>query len=181
VRRSATLALGFIVLATLAFLAAACGGGSKSAATTTQPTVPAQTEPTTTRAVTTAPVTTTAPPTTTAGGGGLGNAAGCRELRDLGQKLAAAQSGSGSAADLRRAAAAMRDFANRAPADIRADFQLFANYITRIAEAYGNTKPGQPPNAATLAKLQKVLADFDPAKVTAAVRHITTWLSQHCR
>ena len=179
-RRSATLALGFTMLATLAFLASACGGGSKSAATTTQPTVPAQTEPTTTRAVTTAPVTTTAPPTTT-GGGGLGTAAGCRELRDLGQKLAAAQSGTGSAADLRRAAAAMRDFANRAPADIRADFQLFANYITRIAEAYGNTKPGQPPNAATLAKLQKVLADFDPAKVTAAVRHITTWLGQHCR
>jgi hypothetical protein len=180
VRRPATLFSGFALLAALAFLAVGCGGGSsESAGRTTEATVPATTAATTTEALTTQAVTTTAP-TTTAGGGGVASAAGCRELQDLGQKLAAAQSGSGSAGDLRRAAAAMRDFAERAPADIRADFQLFADYVTRIADAYGNTKPGQPPSAATLAKLQKVVADFDPAKVSAAVQHITSWLSKNC-
>jgi hypothetical protein len=183
-RRTSTLALGATMLGALAFVAAGCGGGSKEAAsTTTEQTVPTATEtPTTTEAP---PPTTTAvttrPATQTTGKAGVVSAKDCRAFNELGRQISAAQTGAGSGVDLKKQAAIVKEFADRSPRDVRADFQLFATYMGKVADAYGDLKPGQQPDAATLARLQKVSAEVDVAKVTAALQRITSWLQSHCK
>jgi hypothetical protein len=179
-RRMSTLVLGATVLAALAFVAAGCGGGSKAAETTTEATVPATTE-----AVTTEPITTLAPTTqattTTSNLGGLASAKNCRELAQLGQKFSAAFTGAANAQDLKTEARLLKEFADRTPSDIRADFETLADYMTKVADAAGGLKPGQTPNAQTLAKLQKLATEIDQAKLTAASKNITAWVQKNCK
>jgi hypothetical protein len=187
-QRTSTLVLGATALAVLAFVAAGCGGGSKESAattTTTEETVPATTEAVTTEAVTTE-ATTTAPATTeatttTSNLGGLASTKNCRELAELGQKFSAAFTGAANAQDLKTEARLLKEFADRTPSDIRADFEVLADYMTKVADAAGGLKPGQTPNAQTLAKLQKLSAEIDQAKLTAASTHISAWVQKNCR
>jgi hypothetical protein len=181
-RRTSTLALGLTLLAALAFLAAGCGGGSeKAAATTTEATVPATTEAATTEATTAAPPTTTYPTTTTSNLGGIASAKNCRELASLGQKFSSAFSGAANAQDLKKEAQILKEFADRTPSDIRPDFEALADYMTKIADAAGGLKPGATPDAATIAKLQKLATEVDQKKLTAASTHISAWVQKNCK
>jgi hypothetical protein len=188
-RRMSTLALGATALALLAFVAAGCGGGgNKVAATTaTEATVPTTTQAPTTEAATTQATTTVAPKpvtttatATTSNLGGLASAKNCRELADLGRKFSAAFTGAANSSDLKTEARLLKQFADRTPSDIRADFEVLADYMTKVADAAGGLKPGQTPNAATIAKLQKLSTQIDQTKLSAASTHISAWVRKNC-
>jgi hypothetical protein len=178
-RRTSTLALGLTMLA-LAFLASGCGGGSKEAAsTTTEATVPATTEAATTRATTT-PAVTTAQATTTTNLGGVASAKNCKELADLGQKFSAAFSGAAGAQDLEKEAKLLKEFADRTPSHVRPAFEVLADYMSKIADAAGGLQTGETPDAATLAKLQKLATEIDQQRLTKASKDITAWVQRNC-
>ncbi|HZO62855.1 MAG TPA: hypothetical protein VFB35_07725, partial [Gaiellaceae bacterium] len=88
---------------------------------------------------------------------------------------------SGGAGDLKTTLQAIQDVADKAPSDIKSDFQVFADYLKKVYDVVGNIKPGQTPDAATLAKLQKLGTSLDTTKVTQAAQHITTWVTQNCK
>ena len=59
------------------------------------------------------------------------------------------------------------------------DFQVFADYLKKLYAVIGNFKPGQTPDAATLAKLQKLGRSID-TKLTVAAQHIAAWVTKNC-
>ncbi|HSS72875.1 MAG TPA: hypothetical protein VLK53_04845 [Gaiellaceae bacterium] len=170
-----------IPLAAIGFALAGCGGSKESASTTTRAagfsTVEATTEPLTTQETT--PQTTSNPTTTPTSTVAL--AKNCKGLADLGQKFSSAFTGASNAQDLKKEAALLKEFADKTPADIRPDFQVLAQYMTKIADAVGGLKLSSTPDAATLAKLQKLATQVDQAKLTAASAHITAWVKKNCR
>jgi hypothetical protein len=181
VRRVAFL---LIPLAAIGFALAGCGG-SKSASTTTRAAGFSTVEATTTEPVTTQTATaqtttqTTSNPTTTPTST-VASAKNCKGLADLGQKFSSAFTGAANSQDLKKEALLLKEFADKTPADIRPDFQVLAQYLTKIADALGGLKLGSTPNAATLAKLQKLSAEIDQAKLTAASAHISAWAQKNC-
>jgi hypothetical protein len=176
--------LALTLLAVLALVAAGCGGGKKknaaetttAAVTTTGATT---TEATTTEATTTE-VTTTKATKTTPNLSGFASSKNCRDLGGLTQKLSATFSGSASGTDIKSQAALFKQFADKAPSEVRSDFQTVATFISGYAEAVGNLKAGQRPDAATATKLQKFIAQVDQAKVLQAEQHITAWVQKNC-
>ena len=181
-RRKSVLVLCLALVGVLALVAVGCGGGGKkSAATTTEAvtTEAATTEATTTEAVTTEAATTEA--TTTSNLSGIASAKDCKDLTDLSQKFSAAFSGSANGGDVKKQAALFQEFADRAPSDIRADFQVIAKYFTKVAEVAGSLKPGTTPDAATIAKLQKLQTEVDQTKLTQAGQHISAWAQKNCK
>ena len=184
-RRTPMLVLA--LLAALVLLAAGCGGGgNKSAATTEAATTEATTtEQATTEAATTTEETTTEEATTEAATttsplGNLVASGKCKDLANLSQKYASAFSGTGGGQDLKKTAEIVQDFAKNAPSDIKADFQVVADYLSKIADVMGNFKPGQTPDADTIQKLQKLSTEVDQAKLTAASQHISAWVQKNC-
>jgi len=166
------LALGALVLA-----AAGCGGGGKSASSTTT-----TTETTTTAAQSSTTTTTTASSgstTTGANVSGIASASNCRELADLSAKLGQAFGGTPSG-DSKKYAAFLKAYADRAPAEIRPDFQTLADAYGKIAGALGDYTPGQQPSAAELAKLMKAVQGLDQAKITQAGQNISAWVQKNC-
>jgi hypothetical protein len=180
-RRTSTLVLGLTMLAVLALAASGCGGGGKksAAATTTEATTTEATVQATTEAATTEAATTQAA-TTTSKLGGIASVKNCRELATLGQKFSAAFTGAANAKDFKTEAKLLREFAAKTPSDIRADFEVLADYLTKIANAAGGLKPGQQPDAATIAKLQKLSTEVDQAKLTQASAHLSAWVQKNC-
>jgi hypothetical protein len=189
--RRSTLVLGLVVIGVLGLVASGCGGGKKkaAAATTAATTVATTTEATTTQAATTqaattqaatTAATTTAATTTTSNLSGIASAANCKQLADLGQKFSSAFTGAASGQDLKKEAELLKEFAAKTPSDIRPDFQVYADVVSKIADAYGSVKPGSTPDPATLAKLQKLGTEIDQTKLTAAAQHITTWVTTNC-
>jgi hypothetical protein len=181
-RRTSILAVGSTLLVALALVAAGCGGGSKSSATTEA----AATTETTTEAATTSEASTTTEATTTEATtttdlSGIASAGNCKELADLGQKFSQAFSGAASSQDIKKEAELLKEFAAKTPDDIRPDFQVYADFVAKLADAYGNLKPGSTPDPAAIAKLQKLSTSIDQTKLTAAGEHITTWLQNNCR
>jgi hypothetical protein len=171
--------LFLIPLAALGLAVAGCGGGggSKGAlATTTEATVPATTEATT-EAVTTEAATTES--TTTAQVGGFA-AKDCRQLAEIGQKFSAAFSGTASSQNLKAEASLLKEFAAKTPPEIRDDFEVLADYMQKVADAVGNFKPGQTPDAATIAKLQKLSTQIDQKKLSTASTNIGAWVQKNC-
>jgi hypothetical protein len=183
-RRRSIAVLG-LLLAALALAAAGCGGGKKNTAATptaieSESTAPATTEAATTEAPTTEAAITKAA-TTTSNLSGIASAANCRELAALSQKFQAAFSGAAGGRNLKKEAELLQEFAKKVPSEIRADFQIVADYVSRIAEVVGTLKPGTTPDPATLAKLQKLSSQIDQAKLTQASRHISAWVQKNCR
>lgn len=170
-----------IPLAAIGFALAGCGGSKESAATTTRAAGFSTVEATTTQPVTTQATTpkTTSNPTTTPTST-VASAKNCKGLADLGQKFSSAFTGAANAQDLKKEAQLLKEFADKTPADIRPDFQLLAQYMTKVADAIGGLKLGGTPNAATLAKLQKLATEIDQAKLTAASAHISAWVRKNC-
>jgi hypothetical protein len=175
-RRKTMLALGLSLLAMVVIVAAGCGGGGdKNTAATTEATT---TEATTTEEATTEAATTEA--TTTEARSGLTSAGNCKELADLGQKFSSALSGAASSQDLKKEASLLKDFAAKTPQDIRADFEVYADFVGKVADAYNGVTPGSTPTPAQIAALQKLSTSIDQAKLTAASQHIAAWVTQNC-
>src|SRR5439155_9901757 len=182
-RRKSMLVLGLAALSTLALAAAGCGGGGgskNSAATTLAATTTEATLGTTTEAAVTTEAVTTTVAATTPGLSGVASAANCKQLEDLGRKFSKAFSGATSSQSLKKEAELLKEFAEKTPADIRPDFRLYAHFVAKLADVYGNVKPGSTPDAATVAKLQKFSASIDQAKLTAAAQHIASWVQKNC-
>jgi hypothetical protein len=189
-RRTKLSAFAILLLAALALTAAGCGGGSKNSAATTEAatteattteeatTEEATTEEATTEEATTEAATTVA--TTTSAIAGLVASGKCKDLANLGQKYSEALSGAGGTQDLKKTAQVVQEFADEAPSEIKGDFQVLAAYLTKVADVVGNIKPGQTPDASTLAKLQKLSTEVDTQKLTQAGTHITAWVSKNC-
>jgi hypothetical protein len=172
-----------LVLALLGVLlvtAAGCGGKSNNASSNT----PTTTAATTTAATTTAATTTTATTTSSSTGSDLSklaSSANCHQLLDLGAKLSAAFSGSNN--DLQKQAKLLKEFADKTPSDIRPDFEVLADAMTKIAKDLKGVdlSSGKTPTPAQLAKIQKLSTEIDQAKLQTASAHITTWAQSHCK
>jgi len=88
--------------------------------------------------------------------------------------------GSSNGKELKKQAGLRKEFADKTPSDIRPDFQVVADYFSKIADAAGNLKAGQTPDAATIAKLQTPSTEIDQAKLTQASQHISAWVTKNC-
>ena len=130
-----------IPLAAIGFALAGCGGSKESASTTTRAAGFSTVEATTTEPVTTQATTpkTTSNPTTTPTST-VASAKNCKGLADLGQKFSSAFTGAANAQDLKKEAQLLKEFADKTPADIRPDFQVLAQYMTKIADALEGVK-----------------------------------------
>jgi hypothetical protein len=162
-------------------VAAGCGSSSKNSAATTEAatTEEATTEEATTEEATTEAATTEA--TTTSALGGLVASGKCKDLQNLGQKYSEALSGSGAGTDLKKTAQVIKEFADEAPSEIKSDFQVVADYMSKIADVAGDLKPGQTPSATQLQKLQQLSTSIDTQKLTTASQHITAWVAKNCK
>ena len=184
--RKSILVVGLTLLAALMLMAAGCGGGKKNAAATTEATTTeaiTTTEATTTEATTTEVTTTeaaTTEATTTAKIAGIASTKECQDLANLGQKFSSAFTGAANGQDLKKEAQLFKEFADKAPSDVRADFQVIADYFSKIADVAGNLKAGKTPDAATIAKLQKLSTEIDQTKITQASQNITAWATKNC-
>jgi len=167
-------------------VAAGCGSSSKNSAATTEATTTeaATTEEATTEEATTEEATTeaaTTEATTTSALGGLVASGKCKDLQNLGQKYSEALSGSGAGTDLKKTAQVIKEFADEAPSEIKSDFQVVADYMSKIADVAGDLKPGQTPSATQLQKLQQLSTSIDTQKLTTASQHITAWVAKNCK
>ena len=72
-----------------------------------------------------------------------------------------------------------RQDAVRHPARLRGA-GLTRSASTRRRSRTSTSQPGQVPDAATLAKLQKLASSINQAKVTQASTHITAWAQKNC-
>ena len=170
-RSTRLTALCLALLAALMLVAAGCGSSSKNSAATTEA---ATTEEATTEAATTEA-------TTTSALGGLVASGKCKDLQNLGQKYSEALSGSGAGTDLKKTAQVIKEFADEAPSEIKSDFQVVADYMSKIADVAGDLKPGQTPSATQLQKLQQLSTSIDTQKLTTASQHITAWVAKNCK
>jgi hypothetical protein len=173
VRVLVAVALGGLVLA-----AAGCGGGKST--TTTQG---AAGTTTSTSETTTAASGTTTTATGTAGNlGALLSSKNCRNLVGISASFSKAIAGAASGADLQKAEALMKQFADQTPADIRPDFEVLAAAYAKYAEALKGVDltSGKAPSADVIARLQKLSTEIDQAKLATASQHIGAWVQKNC-
>jgi hypothetical protein len=183
-RRRTIQLVGITLTLVLVVSAAGCGGSKKSSApptTTTEATTTTTTEATTTTTTSSeATTTTTSPATTTSGTGSFANAANCKQLSDLGTQFS--QAITGAKGDLAKQATLFKALADKTPEEIRPDFETIADAYSKIA---GDLKgvdlsSGKVPDAATLAKITKLGAEFSGPKFTQAIHNIEAWVTKNC-
>ncbi len=184
--RRIPVGLGVAGLIALGLAVSGCGGGSKSSSATTAPATTAAAATTTTTTAAATPATTTEAATTTASTATQANLSAfahgkCRSLAALGQKFSRAFTGAANAGDVKKEADLLQSFTKQVPSDIRPDFQVVADYLTKIAGVVGKVKPGQTPDAQTLAKLQQLSKSVDTTKLTQAEQHIEAWVQKNCK
>ena len=165
----APIATALLLLA-LALAAAGCGGGGKKSTTA------AAAEPTSSSATTT---TTESSGTTTGGGSTTTKSKSCKHLTSLAQRVSAAFSNS-NGKNIQQNARILKQFADQTPDAIRSDFELLANDVQKIADAFHGVKNPNSPTPAERQKIQQVAATIDQAKLTAAIRRITVWSQNNC-
>jgi hypothetical protein len=87
----------------------------------------------------------------------------------------------GGTGDLKAEAAALKTAADKAPAAVKPDFQVLSDDIGKIADAIGDLKPGQTPDAATATKLAQISSTLDTTKLTKATQDISAWVAGGCK
>lgn len=159
--------------ALLAF-AAACGGGDDDEAT-------ADTAAAVTTAAEEIEEAATTEEESSSGGTDMASAENCKELGEIGAKVSAAL-GSGGSADTEKTKEFLDEFADKAPEEIRDDFQIIADAYGKIVEALGdvNVAAGETPGPEALAKLQALATEIDQEELTQANNNITAWVTENC-
>jgi hypothetical protein len=169
--------LAALLVAALALVAAGCGGSSDEASSDT---ATVATEATTTEDMTTTEETVTESSGVDTGSADTSALTGkCAELAGLGSKLAAAMGGQDSGvADVSQL---FDELADQVPDEIKADWQVLAQNFQKIADALkGADLSSGSPDAATLAKLQKLATTLDSTEVQQAAAHIEAWANKNC-
>jgi hypothetical protein len=114
--------------------------------------------------------------------GGIATSANCLQLAGLSQALAQAMTGT-NANDLEKRAALLKQFADRTPSDIRADFQTVAADYQKVADALKgvNLTAGKTPSPATIAKLSKLGTEINEQALAKAAAKIGAWAQKNCK
>ena len=113
------------------------------------------------------------------------SAESCREFQnaasEISKTFASATTGTGNA-NLEEAASAFDELTDKAPSEVKADFETINEAFSTLAEALEGVDltSGQAPDPQTLAKLQKALSSIDQAEVNAASARISTWAQKNC-
>ena len=170
--------LAALLVAALALVVAGCGGSSDEGSSDTA-TVAA--EDTTNDATSTGDMTTTEETASddTATDPSSALTGKCADLAGLGSKLAAAMGGQDAGvADVSQL---FDELADQVPDEIKADWQVLAQNFQKIAAALkGADLSSGTPDAATLAKLQKLATTLDSKEVQQAAAHIEAWAKKNC-
>jgi len=167
-----------LLIGLVAIVAAGCGGSKKETSATT-------TAETTTTETTTAEDTTAAETTTeddsSAGGGGFASSKNCLELLNLSASFAKAFAATEND-DLDTTAKFFQEVADKAPGEIKADFQIIAKAFTAYAKALvdAGLKPGAQPTPEQIAALTKAAESFSVPEVTKASERISAWSEKNC-
>ena len=172
------------MIAVLALVAAGCGGSDSSSASGDETTI--ETTDETSSGDETMADETMADEDTTGESSDIGGSLGafadkdCIELASIGSKLAQAVDPSGSF-DAGEAATLYEQLMDKAPAEIRDDLAVFADYLKEISELLQGVdlSSGQQPSAEDLAKLEK-LGSLDTTEVQKASENLAAWASENC-
>ncbi len=107
----------------------------------------------------------------------------CADLVESGQKLSQALgSGTPTGEDFDDVSQFFDEFADSAPEEIRADFQVLAEAWEVYAEVLPDlqVEPGETPDPEALAKLQQATASIDQEEFAAASERINAWTTENC-
>jgi len=112
----------------------------------------------------------------------IATAGNCKQLAGLSAAFSKAISGVNNN-DFEQRAVILKEFADKTPSDIRPDFEVLADAFAKYASAFKSIHftPGKVPDAATLAKLQKLSTSIDQSAVTTASTHISAWAAKNCK
>ena len=134
---------------------------------------------TTTQATTTEEMTTTEETTDDSAVDTTGLSAQCAQLAGLGSKLAAAIGGQDTGvADISKL---FDEVGDQVPDEIKADWQVLARNFTKLAAAVkGADLSSGTPDAATLAKLQRLASTLQSPEMRRAAAHIEAWAKKNC-
>jgi hypothetical protein len=163
-----------LVLA-LALVGAGCGGDDESSSDTDT----VVTEETTTDETFTLDTTTDETDTDATDGLATGD---CEELIDASTQLSEAFGAAGSNTDLDDVSDFFDEFADRAPEEIRSDFQVLADAYAAYATAFADVQleAGETPDAEALQAMQEALSSIDQEELAAASQRISTWATTNC-
>lgn len=160
------------------FAFAGCGGDGDDSASddtvATETTTVEETETTETETVTETEETEDTDTTETSGDD-FASSENCEEFATIGAQVSQALTGTTDVAEIR---SAFDELASAAPDDIKADFEVLAEYMGTVAEALEGVdlQSGETPDPSALAKL----AAIDATAATAASTNISTWVAENC-
>ncbi|MBT8198076.1 MAG: hypothetical protein KJO84_06200 [Acidimicrobiia bacterium] len=170
------------LLLALALAVAGCGGSDDTTDTTT-PTATTTVATTTTAGATT---TTADTPATTQPGGGSSTLT-CPEIAAWAQQSAQAQGDAIFGGDVQASADYFREFANNAPAEIRADFVIFADAYQQFGEDlaalgidFSDPDQVSSMDADQAAELQAAAEAMATVEVQTAMDNIGTYFEEAC-
>jgi hypothetical protein len=106
----------------------------------------------------------------------------CQELIQASASLSQALGSGGTDSELDDVSTFFDEFAEEAPEEIRADFQVLADAYEAYAEAIAgiDLQAGETPDPEALQQLQEALESIDQAEVTAASERISAWTTENC-
>ena len=151
----------------LALAAAGCGGGGKNSTTAEA------------AGSSSSSAATTASSGTTTGSGTSTKSKSCKELTSLANRVSSAFSNT-NGKNIEKNAKILKEFADQTPDEIRPDFELLADDIQKIADAFHGVKNPNNPSPAERQKIQQAAQSINQAKLSAAIRHITAWSQKNC-
>jgi hypothetical protein len=111
----------------------------------------------------------------------LGTTEDCQELSNLSTELGNAFGGTPSS-DTEEYGEFLQAFADRAPEEIRDDFQVIADFYGKWLDAMRDAdfEAGETPTPEQIQKLTEIVQSVDPAKLTAASANISTCVTENC-
>jgi hypothetical protein len=167
-----TIATVCVLAVVLAFASASCGGDDEETAGDTD---------TVTLETTTDETTTEETDTDETVGDSL-ESEDCQQLINASASLSQALGSGGTDSDLDDVSTFFDEFAEEAPEEIRADFQVLADAYEAYAEAIAgiDLQSGETPDPEALQQLQDALTSIDQEEVTAASERISVWANENC-
>jgi hypothetical protein len=163
------------------FAAAGCGGDDDSSAsadtelTETTTTEESTEDETTEEETTETEDTDTTDTTETSASDDFATSENCEEFAQIGAQVSEAITGT---ADVDEIKSAFDELAAAAPDEIKADFEVLAEYMGAVAEALGGVDvgAGETPDPSALAKLSQL----DATEATTASTNISKWVTENC-